>query len=293
MKSRNRHLPALALLLVTMIWGSGFIATQYAIGSGLPTAWIMMIRFLVGSGVVALCFFRKIFPLPKSTVVHGGTAGIILFAAFYTQTAGQGKTTISNAAFLTATNVIMVPFLLWLFCRKRPPVRIFLLCLVTMAGVILLTVQGGGTLSLGWGDLLVLLCALLFAMHITWLDIGCSGDDPTQIAFVQLLTAGICGGVAVLVTGQQASAENLRSGLLPVLYLGVFSTGVCYFLQTWAQKHVRASEAGIILSAEGLFGTLFSLLLGMETFRWSMALGGLMITASIIFAEKPEQDKAA
>ena len=68
---------------------------------------------------------------------------------------------------------------------------------------------------------------------------------------------------------------------------------MCYFLQTWAQKHVRASEAGIILSAEGLFGTLFSLLLGMETFRWSMALGGLMITASIIFAEKPEQDKAA
>ena len=293
MKSRNCHLPALALLLVTMIWGSGFIATQYAIGSGLPTAWIMMIRFLVGSGVVALCFFRKIFPLSKSTVVHGGTAGIILFAAFYTQTAGQGKTTISNAAFLTATNVIMVPFLLWLFCRKRPPVRIFLLCLATMAGVILLTVRGGGTLSLGWGDLLVLLCALLFAMHITWLDIGCSGDYPTQIAFVQLLTAGICGGVAVLVTGQQASAENLRSGLLPVLYLGVFSTGVCYFLQTWAQKHVRASEAGIILSAEGLFGTLFSLLLGMESFRWSMALGGLMITASIIFAEKPEQDKAA
>ena len=81
MKSRNRHLPALALLLVTMIWGSGFIATQYAIGSGLPTAWIMMIRFLVGSGVVALCFFRKIFPLSKRAVQHGGIAGFILFAA--------------------------------------------------------------------------------------------------------------------------------------------------------------------------------------------------------------------
>ena len=289
MNGRNRHLPALALLAVTMIWGSGFVATEYAIGSGLPTAWIMMIRFLVGSGAVALCFFRRIFPLKKNTLLHGGAAGILLFAAFYTQTLGQGQTSISNAAFLTATNVIMVPFLLWLFRRKRPPLRTFMLCLVTMAGVVLLTARSGAVLSLGRGDLLVLLCALLFAMHITWLDLGCSGEEPTKIAFVQLLTAGVCGGLAVLASGQPASAEQLRDGLLPVLYLGVFSTGVCYFLQTWAQKYVRASEAGIILSAEGLFGTLFSLLLGLEDFRWSMALGGLMITVSIVLSERVKE----
>ena len=289
MNRRHIHLPAFALLLVTMIWGSGFIATEYAIRSGMPTAWIMMIRLWVGSGVIGLCFFRRIFPLKKVVLLHGATAGAILFGAFYAQTAGQGQTNVSNAAFLTATNVIMIPFLLWLFQKKRPSARIFLLSLITMAGVILLTMQGGFRLSLGPGDLLVLLCAFLFALHITWLDIGCSRDDSLQIAFVQLLAAGMCGALMLLITRPPITAEQLQDGLLPVLYLGVFSTGICYFLQTWAQKHIRASEAGIILSAEGLFGTLFSLLLGLESFRWSMALGGLIITGTVILAGQPNE----
>ena len=291
MNLRNTHLPALALLLVTMIWGSGFIATEYAIRSGAPTAWIMMARFLVGGGAIGVCFFRRIFPLKKAVLLRGGAAGIILFAAFYAQTAGQGRTSVSNAAFLTATNVIMIPFLLWFFQRKRPSARVFLLSLMTMVGVVLLTMQGDFRLALGPGDLLVLLCAFLFALHIAWMDIGCSREDAIQIAFVQLLIAGLCGALVLLIARPPITGKQLRDSLLPVLYLGIFSTGVCYFLQTWAQKHVRASEAGIILSAEGLFGTLFSLILGLEPFRWSMALGGFMITGAVVLAEQPVRNK--
>lgn len=289
MKQVRRHLPVFALLLVTMIWGSGFAATEYAIRSGLPTAWIMMIRFLVGGAIIGLCFFRRVFQINKASVLHGGIAGAILFAAFYAQTTGQGKTSVSNAAFLTATNVMMIPFLLWLLRRKKPSGRILLLCLMTIAGVVLLTMQDGFRLALSRGDLIVLLCSFLFALHIAWLDIGCSQDDPIQITFCQLITAGLCGALLLLVTRAPAAMEQLQAGLLPILYLGVLSTGLCYLLQTWAQKHVRAAQAGIILSAEGLFGTLFSLLLGLEHFHWTMAIGGLLITLAVVLAEQPKK----
>lgn len=291
MKERKQSLATLALIVVTIIWGSGFIATQFAIDSQLPTPWIMMIRFLVGALCVFLFFKKRILPTPKKTVLHGAIAGVILYIAFYTQTVGQGQTTISNAAFLTATNILMIPFLLWIFTKKRPSLRIFALCLLAMLGVIMLTYQGGFTLSFTKGDWIVLLCALFFAMHITWLGYCGENDDPVQIAFWQLLTAGILGAIVVLVTRTPVQAEQIQKGLLPVLYLGVFSTGVCYFLQTWGQKYVRASEAGIILSAEGFFGTLFSLLLGLEAFRINMLFGGLLITLSIILAQRPEKPK--
>lgn len=293
MKEKTQRLATLGLIAVTVIWGSGFIATQFAIDSQMPTPWIMMIRFLVGALCIFLFFRKRIAPTPKRTVLHGMVAGFILYIAFYTQTVGQGRTTISNAAFLTATNIIMIPFLLWIFTKKRPPLRIFVLCLLTMLGVILLTYQGGFSLSFTKGDWIVLLCALFFAMHITWLDYCGENDEPVQIAFWQLLTAGILGAVVVLITKTPVQAEQMQKGLLPVLYLGVFSTGVCYFLQTWGQKYVRASQAGIILSAEGFFGALFSLILGLESFRFTMLLGGLLITLSIILAQRPEKSEQA
>ena len=278
----------LMLLVVTMIWGSGFIATDRAIASEIPVMWIMAIRFLTGALLIGICFFRHLRSLSGGEVFRGGCAGLILLASFYTQTSGQAGTTVSNAAFLTATNVVMIPFLLWAFTGKKPKGRVFRLSLMTMAGVALLSMDDGFRLSLGRGDLTVLLCALLFALHIVWLGIICGQDDPVQIAFIQLLTAGVCALIMALLFRIPLGEPQLQKGLLPVLYLGVFSTGICYLLQTAAQKNVPAAEAGIVLSAEGAFGALFSVLLGLEAFRWPMLAGGALITASVILSEKGE-----
>ena len=165
----NRKLRGIGMLLtVTMIWGSGFIATEYAIQSGMPAAWIMAIRFLVGALLIGAVFFRRVFPLSRKALIPGSCAGIILFAAFYTQTVGQGSTTVSNAAFLTATNVVMIPILLWLFTKKRPQLKVFLLCAVTMAGVILLSLDTDFQLSFGWGDGMVLRGAVCAPHRLAW-----------------------------------------------------------------------------------------------------------------------------
>ncbi|MBQ9324802.1 MAG: DMT family transporter [Clostridia bacterium] len=283
---RSAHRRAiLALILVTVIWGSGFIATAYAIASQLHVGWIMMIRFFVGALLIGAVFRRRVFAAGKRGMLHGIGAGIILFGAFYTQTLGQGMTQVSHAALITATNVVMIPFLLWLLTKKRPGKRVFLLSLMTMLGVVLLNITEDMQLTFGKGEALVLLCALLFALHITYLDLVCAGDDPVQVAFWQLAAAAACGGAVLLLTRPAVNASQFQKGLAPVVYLGLFSTGLCYFLQTWAQKHVRASEAGIVLSCEGMFGTIFSLLLGMEHLRPAMLAGGGIITLSVILSE--------
>ena len=286
MAVKNLHCQSLFILLfVTMIWGGGFIATEYAIKSGLDIAWILALRFLLAAAVLGALFHRKVRASSRSDIVHGVVAGASLFGGFYAQTAGQALTTVSSAAFITATYVVMIPFLMWALTRRRPAAREVLLCLASMGGVLLLTVDFSEGLSFSPGDLLVLLCAVLFALHTAYVGHYCGRDDATNVTFWQLSTAGAASLVALIVLRPPVSAAQFAAGAWPVAYLGLFSTCLCYALQTRAQQHVTASQAGVVMSMEGVFGTLFSLMLGFETLRLNMALGGALITLSVLLTE--------
>lgn len=294
MTNRSLYLRSvLALVLVTVIWGSGFIATEYAIASRMDASLIMALRFLLGAACVGVFCAKKIAKCDKACIFHGCMAGVILFGAFYTQTLGQSATTVSNAAFITASNVVMIPLIEWVLYRRRPSAKVLIMCLVAMGGILLLTVDFAGGLAFGTGDLLVLLCAFLFAMQIVYVGRTCNDHDPLMITFWQLLAAGVAGTVVFLIIRPEVTAEHIQNGILPVAYLAVFSTCVCYALQTWALKNVQPAPAGVILSMEGLFGTLFSLLLGLEAFRWSIAAGGALIMMAVIAMNVSDAQKNA
>lgn len=294
MNNRSLYLRSvLALVLVTVIWGSGFIATEYAIASQMDASLIMALRFLLGAACVGAFCTKKIAKCDRACVVHGCIAGVILFGAFYTQTLGQSATTVSNAAFITASNVVMIPLIEWALYCKRPSAKVLAMCLVAMLGILLLTVDFTSGLAFGAGDLLVLLCAFLFAMQIVYVGRTCNDHDPLMITFWQLLAAGVAGMAVFLAIRPEVTMAHIRLGILPVAYLAVFSTCVCYALQTWAQKNVPPAPAGVILSMEGLFGTLFSLLLGLEVFRWSIAAGGALIMTAVIVMNVSDAQKDA
>lgn len=294
MTSRSLYLRSvLALVLVTVIWGSGFIATEYAIASRMDASLIMALRFLLGAACVGAFCLKKIVKCDKACVLHGCIAGVILFSAFYTQTLGQSVTTVSNAAFITASNVVMIPLIEWALYKKRPGAKVLAMCAVAMVGILLLTVNFSSGLAFGAGDLLVLLCAFLFAMQIVYVGRTCNDHDPLMITFWQLLAAGVAGTVVFLAIRPEVSMDHIRLGILPVAYLALFSTCVCYALQTWAQKNVPPAPAGVILSMEGLFGTLFSLLLGLEAFRWSIVAGGALIMTAVIVMNMGDAQKDA
>lgn len=292
---KKRWIADLLCLLVAAIWGSGFIASQAAIDAQMSAALIMALRFGVAAIVMLVVCLPKLKKIRPADCRLGGLAGVFLFGAFYTQIVGQQHTTVSHCAFLTATNVVMVPFIVWAVGRKRPPVRTFLLALTTLAGIGILSLDPASfSLSFNFGDAMTLLCAVLFALHITSLGWAARDADVMLLNLLQLSTAAVISAVVFFVTDAQSVARaDLAGGLPAVLYLGLFSTCLCYFLQTLAQKHTTPSQAGVLLSTEGLFGSLFSVCIGLEGLTANLVAGGAVIMASVILMEVLPSPKAS
>lgn len=284
-------LALLQLVLVAVIWGSGFIATEYAIQSGMPTEAIMAFRFSIAAIILGAFRFKQLLKGNLATMKRGLLAGLFLFGAFYAQTIGQGLTQVSHAAFLTATNVVMIPFLLWILDKHRPRGRLFLLSFLVLIGIGLITINPSEGFAFNAGDGIILLCAFLFAMHIVYVGRSCKEDDPGLLTFWQVLISALISIVLMLSGNRLPNQAQLARGIWPALYLGVFSTCVCYFLQTHAQRKVPPAQAGIALSLEGVFGTAFSIALGLEALRLGSVAGGLLITGAVIAMSLGERKK--
>lgn len=287
MKSKSEVLADIQLVVVAIIWGSGFIATEYAIKAHMNVSLIMAVRFSVAALILLVASIRELKSIRVKELKHGIIAGCILFLGFYLQTIGQSRTTVSNSAFITATNVIMVPFIAWMITRKRPLTKSFILAIFTLLGVGVLTVSPkDGLSSFNFGDLMVLFSAVAFASHIAYLEIAVKGSSAKFITLIQITTAAILSlGALVIFDIDSLQSVNWRSGLPSVLYLGIFSTCICFFMQTSAQKHTTASKTGIILSMEGFFGTLFSVILSLEPLTSKIVVGGVIILSAVILSE--------
>lgn len=276
----------LTLAIVAVIWGTGFIAIEYSFKANMSPLLTMGLRFTIASLILLIANLKELKLIKPSEWIKGCIAGILLFSGFFFQTFGQSMTTVSNSAFITTTNVIMVPFIVWILTKKKPSLKIVLLACMTFVGVVVLTVSPNQGFSLNIGDLLILLCAIAFAGHIAYLEIAVHSSDPKKIAFIQITTAAILSNIGLIAFDLGSfSKANFALGLPAVIYLGLFSTCLCFFLQTSAQKRTSASKAGIIMSTEGFFGTLFSVLLGLEPLTARIIVGGMIILTAVILTE--------
>ncbi|MCI8443360.1 MAG: DMT family transporter [Provencibacterium sp.] len=285
-EQKIRLLSQLGLLLVAIIWGWGFMATRLAVDDGLSASFIMMGRFIIAAAVFGIAFGKQIRAAITLEMVRGGVlVGVFLFLGFMVQTLAMERTTPSNAAFLTATNVVMVPFLWWAAAHRRPPVKMVAACVVCLVGIGLLSFQPGEGLSLHGGDLLALLCAFFFACQIVLTGILAARMDAKVLVFLQFVTAAVLSAIAFFILDGSLSSFRPSMGLAAVGYLGVFSTCLCYLLQTLGQQHVPASKAALILCMESLFGSLFSVMMGYDRLTGSLVAGGLVIMGSVVLSE--------
>lgn len=274
------------LLIVAIIWGTGFIATEYAINANMSPIIIMAFRFNIAAIILLFFNIKTISSISKAEWIKGIIAGTFLFLGFFFQTFGQSMTTVSNSAFITATNVVIVPFIVWALTKKKPKNKLFFLALLTFIGIVILTVSPSGGVSLNLGDFLVLIGAFMFAFHISYISIAVSTTKPKHLTFIQLLAAAIFSLIGLLFIDTPSFFEmNITTALPAVIFLGVFSTCICFFMQTSAQKRTSASKTGIILSTESFFGTLFSILLGIELISLKIVIGGIIILFSVIMTE--------
>ncbi len=285
MKNKLNLWVSLGLLFVALIWGSGFIATQIAIDEGLSTAFIMFVRFTAASMVLGTFFKEDIKRMRKIDLKAGVIAGTLLFLGFTLQTIGLVFTTPSSNAFITATSVVMVPFLSWFILRKKPENKVFLAATICLAGIGMLAFGPSGGITLGIGDSLTLLCAVAFAMHTVMMGKFAPRMNSNRLTFLQITTSAVYSFIMFMLMDRDFSAFTSLKGLLAVLYLGIFSTFIAYTIQTVCQRYASPSKVSIIVSTEALIGSLLSVMLGYEIFTYFLFAGGIAIIIAMLIIE--------
>ena len=227
--------------------------------------------------------WKKLRRLDRATIGHGIVTGIFLFLAFAFQTFGLKYSTPSKNAFLTAINVVFVPYLLWLLWHRRPSRKELIASLLCIVGIALLTLKKDA-LMLGFGDMLSLVCALFFALHIIALERYSAHVDTVCMTALQMMTAGVISTICALTLEQPPTSFNWHAAG-KCGYLIFVSTLLAYLPQTFAQKFTTANSASLILSMEALFASIFSFLLLGEVMSPPMILGACLIFSSILYIE--------
>lgn len=277
----RKYMSEIALTITALIWGSGFVASAISLEYYTPYQ-ILAGRFLVGAVILSLVFMKRIKQIKKSTLKRGIILGIFLYGAFALQTIGLQFTTPSKNAFLTAINVIIVPFISFVIFKRKFDRYELIGAVLAMVGVGTISLQISGGVNIG--DVLTIFCAVLFAFQIFYTSIFVQKEDPILLTLVQMVTASVLGIVFVFASGQTQISLS-REGLLSVLYLGVFSTTIAFLLQTVAQKYTTETKTAIILSTEAFWGMILSVIILKEALTGRMIAGGALIFLAIIISE--------
>lgn len=276
----KKRLSIVGLIIVTIIWGGGFVASDLALDSLRPFQ-IMLIRFFLASVLMGGISLKSMKGVTKAEVKAGMLMGSALFVGFGLQIIALQFTTPSKNAFLTATNVVIVPFIAFAIYRKKINKTGIVGAVLAIVGVGVLSLETGFTLGLG--DALTLVCAIGFAFHIFLTGEYVSKYRATVLNTVQMVTALVLSAICLIFTGD-FRFEADTSGWLSVLYLGVVSTTITYLLQTASQKYVDETKAAIILSMESVFGTLFSIMILNEQITGRMIAGCIIILVAVIIS---------
>ena len=269
------------LLITAIVWGSGFVVTDIALQYLTPYQ-VMAGRFVLATLLLTLTFGYKFKTFTKSVWWKGTILGTFLFLAFVLQTVGLQHTTPSKNAFLTAVNVVIVPIIAYLLYKRKIDRFEMVGSVIAIVGIGLLSLQSSMTLN--FGDVLSLACAVAFAFDIFYTNLFIKEEDPISVTIVQFITASLLSVVVVLIKGDiPTSLES--EGIYSILYLAVFSTTIAYLFQNKAHKYTTASKAAIILSTESFFGMLFSVLFLHEVLTARMVTGAVLIMVAILIAE--------
>ena len=276
-------------LLASVIWGFAFVAQVAGMDSIGPYTF-NGIRFLIGSAVlipIILCSKGQHNPVKTSIPLSVAIlcVGIPLFIGATLQQVALQYTTASKASFLTSTYILMVP-LSGLFLGEPLKFNHVIGSLIDISGVYFMSVTEYFTI--GYGDLLILLCAVGFTIQIHMLNYFTRRFSPIILSSGQFFVTGIF-NLLLASLYETASTENILHAWWPLLYTGIFSTGIAYTLQAVGQKHLPPTEASMILSLEMVFGGISGILFLHEFFTLRQFIGVICMTIGVFLSQIPSR----
>jgi drug/metabolite transporter (DMT)-like permease len=260
----------LLLLVVTAVWGWTFVLVKDAV-TQYPTLPFLQIRFALALVVVAVVVHR----LPSRRELQlGGVIGTVLAGGYLTQTTGLAITSPGNAGLITGLLVVLTPLLNRVF-GTRIHWWTWAAVVVSLIGLLLLT---GGPSGMNVGDLLVLACAVLFALHIVLLGRWSPGTSSASLTMVQLATCTLLFSVG----GTWSLRAPNASVWFAIIVTGLFASAFAYFVQTWTQAHISANRVALILSTEPAWALVAAVVLARQRFGAVEATGAALLLLAIL-----------
>ena len=280
------------LFLTAFIWGTAFVAQSVGMDYLEPFTF-NGVRSLIGGIALLPCIWllhklngeSKKEESGKVLLIGGLACGVLLFAASSLQQIGLKYTTAGKAGFITAFYIVIVP-VLGIFLHKKIGWKIWLAVVLALAGLYFLCITE--SFLIGKGDVLIFLCALIFAVHILVIDYFSPKVDGVKMSCIQFLVCGIL-SLPFMFTIETPKAAAMTAAWMPLLYAGVLSCGVAYTLQILGQKNVNPAVASLILSLESCFSVLAGWIVLGERLSLRESAGCVLMFAAIILAQLPDK----
>ena len=276
---QENHKYNIYMVIATIFFGMTYVLTKICLNYSTELH-IISFRFLIAFVISLIFLQRKIFPIKIKEILYSLILSVLLFMVFITMTIGVKYTTATNASFLISLSVIFIPFFSWIFNKEKPKKSIFIVLIIALIGIMLLTLDKN--LEFHIGDILCLICSLLFSFHVLITERFVKNNNPITLGVLQF------GGVAILSFLVQYPIEKFtlpknEKFWISLMILSVFCTALAYIIQTVSQKKLSSTLIGLILSLEPIFSGIFGYFILNEYLSPQQYMGAFLLLISIIY----------
>jgi drug/metabolite transporter (DMT)-like permease len=278
---------ALALVVVTAIWGSTFALSKDLITRISVTDYLGL-RFLTAAVAVAVARPRQVLRIDRRVACIGAGLGLCYFLGQALQFFGLEHTAATVSAFVVSMYVVFAPLLGAVVLRVRPSIVTVLATVLATVGIATMSLRGW---TIGHGELLTLVAAGMYAVHILALGRWSTPATAYPLTFVQLLTMGVCFVVWASLDGLRGPS---RADLPTFLYLALVAGAVAMLVQTWAQAHLSSAQVAVLMVLEPVWAAFFGFALWHEALGARTLIGGgLVLVAMLLVVSRPSGSRAA
>jgi drug/metabolite transporter (DMT)-like permease len=271
-------------MVLAVVWGSTLFSTKRLI-SVIPVPDFLFVRFAISTLLLVAVFHRSL-KMSRQLWLRGSLLGVIWSVGQLLQTAGIGLTSASIAGFVTGLYVVITPVLGLILYKLRVHPWVWVAVALSTVGLATLTIRPvEGGFGVGSGEILVALSAIAYAFHIVFLGRWSKPSDVASLTVAQGLSMTVVFFFFALPDGITLPSTGVNWAWM--IYLAVMGGAVSIVVQTWAQGHMEASVAAVIMCSEPLWATFFAMLFGGERPNWLFAVGAAAILISMYLVIKP------
>ncbi len=274
-----RFLPTLALVGVTATWGSTFFMIKDLL-TEISVLDFLSIRFAIAAAALFLISPRAVRRLSRDELRHGVALGVLYGVAQVLQTTGLERTPATVSGFVTGMYVVATPIFAAVLLRESITRTVWVAVLISTVGLGFLSLKG---VTVSVGVVIIFLSALLYALHIIGLGLWSRRTNVFGLAIVQMAV------IAVICTAVSApngiGTPDTTGGWMALIYMAIVSGSLAMLGQTWAQAHLPAARAAIIMTMEPVWAAFFAVLFGGESLTVRMLIGGAFVLSAMYLVE--------